>query len=141
MARGDALGAVAAQFLKADVVVTPVSSNPGIDGRLGFQVIRTRIGSPYVIEAMERARAEGHRRIVGFEANGGLLLGTEAKMGASTLAALPTRDSVLPMLCALAAARERGVGRWRCRACSTASACRSASAGGSRISRAPTATA
>ncbi|MBX3566732.1 MAG: phosphomannomutase [Rhizobiaceae bacterium] len=110
MARGDALGAVSARFLKADVVVTPVSSNPGIGARLGFDVIRTRIGSPYVIEGMAYARSKGYERIVGFEANGGLLLGTEASIGTATLDALATRDSVLPMLCALAAGHEAGVG-------------------------------
>jgi phosphomannomutase len=109
MVRGDALGAVAARYLKADAVVTPVSSNPGIARRLGFEVIRTRIGSPYVIEGIAQAKARGFERIVGFEANGGLLLGTEASIGMATLSALPTRDSVLPILCVLAASREAGV--------------------------------
>ena len=106
--RGDALGVISAIFLNADVVVTPVSSNPGIEERLGLHVVRTRIGSPYVLAGMAAA-ARDHSRVVGFEANGGLLLGSRLEIGGATLDALPTRDSVLPMLCAFAAAFEANV--------------------------------
>ncbi|MEQ1953386.1 phosphomannomutase [Mesorhizobium sp. CN2-181] len=102
--RGDALGLVASLFLKADAVVTPVSSNPGITAGFGFEVIRTKVGSPYVLEEMDKAVAQGFKRVVGFEANGGLLLGTPVEVNGSILAALPTRDSILPILCAFSAA-------------------------------------
>jgi phosphomannomutase len=102
--RGDALGLLASLFLKADAVVTPVSSNPGITASYGFEVIRTKVGSPYVLEEMDKAVARGFRHVIGFEANGGLLVGTPVDVGGSVLAALPTRDSVLPILCAFAAA-------------------------------------
>ncbi len=107
--RGDALGVLVSRFLKADMVVTPVSSNPGIDGRYGFQVRRTRIGSPFVLQAMAQAAADGFRRIVGFEANGGVLVGTPVETGRTTLAPLPTRDAVLPILCAMADATRLGL--------------------------------
>ncbi|MDQ6434984.1 phosphomannomutase [Mesorhizobium sp. LHD-90] len=107
--RGDALGLVAAQFLKADAVVTPVSSNPGISAGGGFDVIRTKVGSPFVLEGMAKAIESGFSRVIGFEANGGLLLGTDFAVGGAALAALPTRDSVLPILCAFASARAAGV--------------------------------
>ncbi len=106
--RGDALGLIAALFLEADCVVTPVSSNPGIDSRFGFAVLRTKVGSPFVLEAMAQAAESGFKRIVGFEANGGLLVGTQLDVGGTVLAPLPTRDSVLPILCAFAAARRAG---------------------------------
>ena len=50
----------------ADCVVTPVSSNSGIErcGRFA-RVVRTRIGSPYVIEGMSIARAGDASTIVG----------------------------------------------------------------------------
>ncbi|MFM2396801.1 MAG: hypothetical protein RLZZ144_51, partial [Pseudomonadota bacterium] len=70
------------------------------------QVIRTRIGSPYVIAGMESAVASG--AVVGYEANGGFLLGSEIVRNGRHLAALPTRDAVLPMLALLCLARERG---------------------------------
>ncbi len=108
--RGDVLGIVAARFLGAQTVVTPVSSNTALD-LAGFaaDVRRTRIGSPYVVAAMDDAVAARHAPVVGFEANGGFLLATDVVRLGRTLAALPTRDAVLPMLCALVAAREAGM--------------------------------
>jgi phosphomannomutase len=69
----------------------------------------TRIGSPYVIAGMEAARASDRQaKVVGFEANGGFLLGFAADGPAGPLAALDTRDSLLPILAPLAAARRTG---------------------------------
>lgn len=106
--RGDALGLVVARHLQADAIVTPVTSNSGIEQRCEAQVRRTRVGSPFVIAGMQEALKEGRRRIIGFEANGGVMTGNEMQVGSSSLAALPTRDSVLPILCAFGAARSAG---------------------------------
>lgn len=106
--RGDALGLIVARHLQADAVVTPVTSNSGIEGQCEAQVHRTRVGSPFVIAGMQDALREGKRRIIGFEANGGVLTGNEMEIGTASLAALPTRDSVLPILCAFGAARSAG---------------------------------
>ena len=102
---GDRLGPLTALWLGAEVVVTPVSSNTLVDAMGRFEVIRTRIGSPFVIAGME---AQIGRRVVGYEANGGFLLGFSAERGGRRLAPLPTRDSVLPILAPLALAREGG---------------------------------
>lgn len=103
--RGDTLGLLAARELRAATVVTPVNSTTALE-RSGLfrEVRRTRIGSPHVIAAMEDAKLAP---VVGFEANGGLLLGSDVALGAGPLAALATRDAVLPMLLVLAAARRR----------------------------------
>ena len=106
--RGDALGLIVARYLDADAVVTPVTSNSGIESRCQAEVSRTRVGSPFVIAAMSQALANGRKRVIGFEANGGVLTGNEIKAGSADLVALPTRDSVLPILCAFAAARAAG---------------------------------
>jgi phosphomannomutase len=99
---GDILGTLTAQTLGADCVVTPVSSNTMVEATGAFaRVIRTRIGSPFVIAAM--AAAGG--RAVGFEANGGFLLGFRA----GALAPLMTRDAVLPILSCLSLIRARGL--------------------------------
>jgi phosphomannomutase len=100
-----------AGYVGARTVVTPVSSNTAVDRWGRFErVIRTRIGSPYVIAAMDGALAAGLGPVVGYEANGGFLLGSDVTSPRGTrLAALPTRDSVLPMLSLLAMAAERGV--------------------------------
>ena len=106
--RGDALGLIVARHLGADAIVTPVTSNSGIENRCEGQVRRTRVGSPFVIAGMADALARGSRRVIGFEANGGVLTGNLIEMGSCRLKALPTRDCVLPILCAFAAARTAG---------------------------------
>lgn len=107
--RGDALGLVASRLLDARGVVTPVTSSSGIEQALGVTVVRTRVGSPYVIEAMQRLVAGGMPAVVGFEANGGFLLGCPATLGGTRLDPLPTRDSVLPILAVLHDAGRRSL--------------------------------
>jgi len=101
--RGDILGLLTAQFLNVDQVVTPVSSNTAIEKCGVFKnVVRTKIGSPYVIEGMTRsADADPTSSVVGFEANGGFLLETEIYKAGKRLSPLSTRDAVLPMLALL----------------------------------------
>ncbi|MBU2360984.1 MAG: phosphomannomutase [Alphaproteobacteria bacterium] len=98
---GDILGQITGQSLGAEVAVTPVSSNTGAE-RLFGRVVRTRIGSPFVIAGM----AEAGGRVVGYEANGGFLLGFDADGSAGPLPALATRDAVLPFVAPLVAATE-----------------------------------
>jgi phosphomannomutase len=69
--------------------------------------MRTKIGSPYVIEAMEQLQAAGTQGIAGFEANGGFLLGSTITKDGHTLTQLKTRDAALPMLAILAMAKEK----------------------------------
>jgi phosphomannomutase len=102
--RGDLLGLITAQFLKAQVIVTPVTSNSGIEAISGVDVARTRVGSPYVIAAMNAAMADGKSNVMGFEANGGVMLASDFDVNGAKLAALPTRDCMLPILAALFAA-------------------------------------
>ncbi|WP_454658340.1 phosphomannomutase [Bosea beijingensis] len=104
--RGDLVGALTARFLGADAIVTPVTSNSALDRPGSFEkVLRTRVGSPYVIAGMEQARAEGAEAVIGFEANGGVLLGSDVARDGRRLAALPTRDALLPIVATLALAR------------------------------------
>jgi phosphomannomutase len=108
--RGDVAGVLCARYAGADVVVTPVSSNTAVEKSGWFrQVVRTRIGSPFVIEAMERAVAEGGRCVVGYEANGGFLSASTLRLRGGTLSPLPTRDAVVVILSILALAAEQGV--------------------------------
>ncbi|MCL6708687.1 phosphomannomutase [Pseudomonas sp. R2.Fl] len=105
--RGDLLGLIAARFLDAKVVVTPVTSNSGIEAAGSFEVRRTRVGSPFVIAAMDAALADGRSGVMGFEANGGLMLASEFRVEGRTIGPLPTRDSFLPALAALSLASMR----------------------------------
>lgn len=105
--RGDALGLITARYLGAQSVVTPVTSNSGIERTGAFsRVVRTRVGSPYVVAAM--AGAPG--AVIGFEANGGTFVGENVKAAGVPLPPLVTRDAVLPLLCALGLAARKGLG-------------------------------
>mgnify|MGYP003674602173 FL=1 len=96
---GDVLGQITGAALRAEVAVTPVSSNTGAEARFAT-VLRTRIGSPYVIAGMESMTG----KVVGYEANGGFLLG----FASGGLGPLMTRDAVLPLLAPLALAKSAG---------------------------------
>ncbi|TIX92339.1 phosphomannomutase [Rhizobium sp. P44RR-XXIV] len=104
--RGDLLGLIAANFLGADVVVTPVTSNSGIEAAGSYAVTRTRVGSPYVIAGMDEAIAAGKNKVMGFEANGGTLTASRFTVEGKSFDALPTRDSFLPILATLYAAAQ-----------------------------------
>ncbi|MEI2804976.1 phosphomannomutase [Albidovulum sp.] len=108
---GDVIGTLTALALGATTVVTPVSSNTMIEATGRFaRVVRTRIGSPHVIAAMAAARTDAAARTVGFEANGGFLLGFPAAGPAGPLAPLMTRDALLPILTPLAECARQGTG-------------------------------
>jgi phosphomannomutase len=111
---GDVLGLIAAKLLNADIIVTPVTSNSGLENTSSAHVIRTRVGSPFVVAGMQDAMQKGHQRIVGFEANGGVLTGTPIVLNGTVLNALPTRDSVLPILACLCEIKRAGEPLSRC---------------------------
>jgi phosphomannomutase len=100
--RGDVLGLLAAKALEIDSLAVPVSCNTCIEKSEAFEtVLRTRIGSPYVIEAFDSLHSTS-QRVAGFEANGGFLLASHLQINGHTLPALPTRDAVLPVIAVLA---------------------------------------
>jgi phosphomannomutase len=101
--RGDVLGILTARFVGTDILVTPVTANSAIEAHFPA-VARTRVGSPYVIAAMRQAVAGGAKRVVGFEANGGVLLASPVAINGVEIGPLPTRDAVLPLLAALGTA-------------------------------------
>ncbi|NWO04423.1 MAG: phosphomannomutase [Alteromonadaceae bacterium] len=104
--RGDILGLLCAQALGIEALAVPVSCNTAIERSDSFKEIkRTRIGSPFVIEAMAEL-AGTHQSIAGFEANGGFLLGSALNAPGAALQPLPTRDAILPALVVLAKANQ-----------------------------------
>ncbi len=108
---GDLVGMIVAQYLGADAVVVPISCNDAIDrGKLAAVTEpKTRIGSPFVIAGMERARRQGKNFICGWEANGGFLTASEFERDGKRLPPLPTRDAMLPILAVLFAAEAEGI--------------------------------
>jgi phosphomannomutase len=107
--RGDLLCLLAARYLQLEALAMPVSCNTAIE-RSGYfkTVVRTRIGSPYVIATFDNLAAD-FTTYAGFEANGGFLLGSDVQVDQVRLTALPTRDAVLPALAVLALAGQRTV--------------------------------
>lgn len=62
---GDYSGTLVAKHLPGKVIVTPINTSQVIE-TIGKEVVRTKVGSPYVVEKMKRVGAA-----FGFEANGG----------------------------------------------------------------------
>ena len=107
--KGDTLCLLAAMGLEIENLAFPVSCNSSIEETNAFhEIIRTKIGSPYVIEAFEHFECQS-LAIAGFEANGGFLLASEVKNNEKTLPPLPTRDAILPFLAVIALAKRQGV--------------------------------
>lgn len=107
--RGDVAGILCARYLGADHVVTPVSSNSAVEKSGWFaDVVRTRIGSPFVIAAMNEALGQGASNVVGYEANGGFLTASDIDLDGRILKALPTRDAVIVPLTILLMASKAG---------------------------------
>ncbi len=66
---GDYTGTILAKWHAADTVVCPINVSSVIN-HIGKEVVRTKVGSPYVIESMKKYAAN-----FGFESNGGCLHG------------------------------------------------------------------
>jgi phosphomannomutase/phosphoglucomutase len=62
---GDYTGSLIGKYNAGDTVVTPVNTSQVVE-HIGKNVIRTKVGSPYVVAAMKK-----HNATFGFEANGG----------------------------------------------------------------------
>jgi phosphomannomutase len=110
--RGDVLGAVTAEWLQADAVAYPVSSSDAVDTAMqtaGIAVQHTKIGSPYVVSAMQHVQDAGASRVVGWEVNGGFMLQTDVSVAQGTLQPLPTRDAFLPIVVSLLSAVQKGI--------------------------------
>jgi len=107
--RGDVAGVLCAKYLQAKTIVTPISSNTAVEKSAWFQEVeRTRIGSPYVIDAMNQALHAGKTAVMGYEANGGFLIASDVPLEQQTLKALPTRDAMIVLLSVLLLAKKQG---------------------------------
>ncbi|MFZ5366389.1 MAG: hypothetical protein ACOZBZ_03835 [Patescibacteria group bacterium] len=62
---GDYSGTLIAKYSDTPVVVAPINTSQVVE-RIGKKVVRTKVGSPYVVEKMKETGAS-----FGFEANGG----------------------------------------------------------------------
>jgi phosphomannomutase len=115
---GDQLGLLSLLYLgpqaKATFLALPVSTNDGVISkleRMGYTVRLTKIGSPYIVAEMLAAvkgtRGEHFKYTMGWEANGGFLLGSSVMINHTELPALPTRDAVLPIITVMLLAKRK----------------------------------
>ncbi len=58
---------------------------------------------------MNQALENGKRVVCGWEANGGFLVGSNVERNGQPLRSLPTRDAMLPILCTLFSALQKGL--------------------------------
>ncbi len=106
---GDVLCLLAAKSLEIEALSVPVSCISSIEKTDFFkEVIRTKIGSPYVIEAFKDLQ-EKHNRVAGFEANGGFLLASDICIAKNKLSSLATRDAILPVLAVFSLAGKKNL--------------------------------
>ena len=107
--RGDVAGILCAEYLQADRVVTPVSSNSAVEKSGYFESVkRTQIGSPYVIEAMT-VLLSPDKTVVGYEANGGFLQASDIMHAGKVMRSLPTRDAAVVPLAILLLADKKAM--------------------------------
>lgn len=105
--RGDIVGLLCARMLGINALAIPVSCNTAIEeSKLFSNVVRTQIGSPYVIAAFATLTAPD-LTVAGFEANGGFLLASDVSINGNIIKALPTRDALLPALALLASSQNQ----------------------------------
>jgi phosphomannomutase len=106
---GDLLGGLTMLYLGADFGAVPVTCNDAVDQLLAgkAKLTKTKIGSPYVIQAMMDASRQGFKKIAGWEVNGGFLTYSDWEFFGKKLSALPTRDAVLPLLSVILLAIEK----------------------------------
>lgn len=109
--RGDILGLAVSEYLGSEAVAFPVSCNDAVVAYLNEKEVRfeyTKIGSPYVVSAMDKLKAE-FTNVSGWEVNGGFLIGEDCELEGRILKALPTRDAAVPIICALLDAKSKNV--------------------------------
>lgn len=106
--RGDITGILTANYLGAEAIATPISCNTAVEkcGLFG-KIVRTKIGSPYVVAAMNELTTNGVKKVVGYEANGGFFINDEIDKNGKRLKKLPTRDAIIVLLACLALAKEK----------------------------------
>ncbi|MBD3295807.1 MAG: hypothetical protein GF392_00380, partial [Candidatus Omnitrophica bacterium] len=113
---GDKLGLLVAKDLAENipedtrlVAAVPVTTNYGVveelEARPNVEVIKTSVGSPHVVKAMNDAARLAEKKgekvfTLGWEANGGFLLGSAVNLGREDMTRIASRDAIAPVLSA-----------------------------------------
>lgn len=96
--RSEILPLLAAKYLEAEVVAITLTSCT-VAERTGWfkKVIRTKVGSPHIVGAMDDFEKDGFKKVMGYELNGGFFMDE-----------LKTRDALMPILGTIALAKQLG---------------------------------
>jgi phosphomannomutase len=101
--RSELLPLFASKYLRVEAVGCTMTACTVAEKYGVFKdIIRTKVGSPYIVEAMIELQNRGYTRVAGYELNGGFLVGTNLELNGKKLLALPTRDALLPILATIA---------------------------------------
>jgi len=94
--RSELLPLLAAKYLGAEAIALTLTACTAAE-RTGWfrKTIRTKVGSPYILEAIENLEKEGIKKVMGYELNGGFFTGD-----------LKTRDALMPILGTIALAKQ-----------------------------------
>ncbi|MBR9704913.1 hypothetical protein GOV12_05865 [Candidatus Pacearchaeota archaeon] len=112
--KGDRLNVLASIFLKPDHVSIAASvthKHVEILKKHRINVRITKLGSSNLLDSMNRfSKNEKDKSTYGFEFSGGAILGSDKKVfNGDCIKKLPTRDSILPIVCVFALAKSRGL--------------------------------
>lgn len=101
---GDILNCEVSKYLELEAICVTASRNDAVDKELNdLDIIECKIGSPHIIKQMNEVQ-NIYNRLAGFEGNGGFMFRKDLNVSGRVISALPTRDCVLPVLCAIAQA-------------------------------------
>jgi phosphomannomutase len=106
---GDLIGLITSELLGVTACAFPVSSSDTLSFIFtdrGVEHTLTKIGSPYVIDEVDKFSSE--KVTAGWEVNGGYMVGSNATLGGRPISPLMTRDAILPLLAVLLTAQRNG---------------------------------
>jgi phosphomannomutase len=105
--RSELLPMLAAKYLGIEAVASTITACTVLEKTSWFdKIVRTKVGSPFIVEAMEKLSHE-YKYVSGYELNGGFFLNNDIVKNGKIIRKLVTRDAVLPILSTLALASEQ----------------------------------
>ncbi len=105
--RSELLPVIAGKYLGIEAMACTLTVSTAVDkSNLYKKIVKTKVGSPMVIEGMQQLIDQGFEKVGGYELNGGFLTGSVLEKNGKKLEPLPTRDAILPILAVMAMAKE-----------------------------------
>ena len=107
--RAELMPILAGKYLDIESMASTLTACTSVEKSGYFKkIVRTKVGSPYIVEAMMNLEKDGYERVAGYELNGGFLVQTDIVKNGNTISKLPTRDALLPIFSIIAMSIESG---------------------------------